>query len=339
MYDPYSYDPYSYGELGHEPIGIPSEDDDSIILETGEGSFDIFLDPIPFFDTALRGGVLGESFIFSNPFLNNSITIFGDPLMNMEIPNIDKQIDKIDIFSAFSTIAEKYAKAYSYLTRRAILSFSLVQRVVDACEVEYPALFLDPASRVHSSFSYARVFASTTQLGQRCKSWIMDASFNLLPPIEPMFFEYITHSETKISDLFLAGTGSMEIEKKSIPYYLIFDEGSWFFETTIQEMDPHLFFLIQFELLVGLDPEFNDILFEIKSVEDLSRWQYEEPFGFFKSLTYEGVPSNLFGRKIRYQSDEFKKFTRFTRLYLKYRQVGDAFFYLPYSKYEDVVSH
>ena len=329
--DPYSQDPY-------DPLDLIDTFDPSD-LETSEGSFDIFLDPVAFFDGVLRGAPLGESFLFSNPFLNNSMTVFGDPLMNIKIPNNDQEVEKINIIDSFKAISEDYAKAYSYMTRRSAMSYSLIERIVDSCEVDYPTTMLNVSKNFNSTFSYTRVFSEMTQLGQKCKSWITDAAFNILPPKEPTFFEYLFFSNTEISEMFLIGTGAQDTIKESLPPRFIFDEGSWVFETTIQEMHPFLYFLIQFELIVSLDPEFNDIIFDIKSVENLSSWQYEEPFGHFSNLTYEGVPSNMTGRRVRYRSDEFKYFTRLTKLYLKYRQVGDAFLYLPYSTHEDIVSH
>jgi len=329
--DPYSSDPYETMDL-IDPL-------DPSIPELDEGSFDILLDPVPFFDSTMRGAPVGEAFLFSNPFLNNSMTLFADPLMIIDVSSVDQEIDKINIFDSFKTISENYAKSYSHMSRRAALSYSLIQRVVDSCEIDYPTTLLTPTTEVYSTFSYDKIFSEMTTFGQKCRAWIVDASFNLLPPKEPTFFEYLFFANTEISEMFLIGTGDYQKIQESLPPRFIFDEGSWMFETVIEEMHPFLYFLIQFELIVSLDPEFNDIIFNIESIENLSSWEYEEPYGHFTPLTYEGVPSNLKGRRVRYRSDEFKYFTRFTKLYIKYRQVGDAFFYLPYSSHEDIVSH
>jgi uncharacterized protein (TIGR03790 family) len=359
IYDP--YDPYTSGSIGvpsdeiiidnldpyfgdelnpYEPLDLIDtynpED-----LDGAEGSYDIFLDPIPFFDSVLRGAKLGESFLFSNPFLNNSMSIFGDPLMPIDIENTDTNLEQINVFESFDIISEHYAKAYSYLTRRAAAAHGMLSRVVDTCEIDYATTFITPSANVASELSYDRVFSKMTKLGQTCQDWATSSAFNLLPPKEPTFVEYLYFSEQSISDLFLVGGGNQIQVKEKLPERLIYSEGSWMFEAVIQEMDPNLFFLIQFELLISLSADFeeNDIIFDIRSVEDLSRWEYEEPFGVFTPLTYWGVPSNLKGRRIRFRSDEFQKFTRFTKLYIKYRQVGDAFFYTPYTDFTDIVSH
>jgi len=365
-YDPYSPDdPYAIDDpyYGDELIGVPSDEGDSseydpyysnpydpvdLIdiydpndLESTEGSYDIFLDPIAFFDANLRGALLGEAFLFSNPFLNNSMSIFGDPLMPISIENSDKGLDRINVFESFDIISEHYAKTYSYLTRRALSAYGVLKRVVESCDVEYATGFIDGSSNVASDLSYDKVFSNMTKLGQACQDWATDSAFNLLPPKEPTFVEYIYFSEKNVSDLFLIGGGNQLKIKEKLPERFIYDEGSWVFETTIQEMDPNLFFLIQFEMLISLSPDFedDDIILDIRSVEDLSRWEYEEPFGVFTPLTYWGVPSNLTGRKIRFRSDEFQKFTRLTKLYIKYRQVGDAFFYTQHTDLTDIVSH
>jgi uncharacterized protein (TIGR03790 family) len=332
--DPYLEGPYEpYAPLDLIDIFDPGD------LETSEPSFDIFLDPIPFFDAVLRGAPLGEAYLFSNPFLNNSMTIYGDPLMPMIIPNIDKNLEKINLFDAFTSISEYFAKAYSYLTRRAAAAFGLTDRILKTCDVDYAANFIKPATNVSADMSYDKVFSKMTKLGQSCQSWITDASFNLLPPKDPTFVEYLYFSATRVSDVFLAGCGNQEKTKEVLPIRFLYEEGSWVFETTIQEMHPYLFFLVQFELVVSLDIEFTEIIFDIRSVENLAQWEYEEPFGNFINLTYEGVPSSLKGRRLRYRSDEFQKFTRFSKLFLKYRQVGDAFYYTPYNESIDIVSH
>ncbi len=325
------YEPYESLDL----IDIPIPE----IPETTEGSFDIFLDPIPFFDSILRGSPLGEAFLFSNPFLNNSMTIFGDPLTPIIIPNIDKEIDKITLFDSFKIISGLYSKSYCYLSRRAAAAYGLTERIVQSCDIDYSTQFLTPATHISSEFSYDKVFSTMTMLGQKCQTWVTDAAFNLLPPKEPTFVEYLSFTETKISDAFLAGCGNQIAIKENLQARFVYDEGGWFFETTLQEMHPFLFFLVQFELIVSLDSEFSDIIFDIRSVENLSQWEYEEPFGSFINLTYEGVPSNLTGRRIRYNSSEFKKITRFSKLFLKYRQIGDAFYYTPHSTHIDIVSH
>jgi len=333
-YDPYldgPYEPYEPLDL----IDIP----DPVDPETSEPSFDIFLDPITFFDAVLRGAKLGEAYLFSNPFLNNSMTVYGDPLMPIIIPNTDKALERINIFDSFRLISEYFAKAYSYLTRRAAAAFGITNRVIKTCDVHYAANFIEKAASVSSDMSYDKVFSTMTKLGQSCQSWVTDTSFNLLPPKEPTFVEYLYFSGTKVSDVFLAGCGNQERIKAVLPARFLYDEGSWVFETTIQEMHPFLFFLIQFEFIVSLDEEFSEIIFDIRSVENLAQWEYEEPFGNFINLTYEGVPSNLKGRRIRYRSDEFQKFTRFSKLFLKYRQVGDAYYYTPYNESIDIVSH
>ena len=363
-FDPYgAFDPYMDPYVSEDLIGVSSEDIstdsdpylagpyepyDSMDLidpidpgdpETSEPSFDIFLDPIPFFDSVLRGAPLGEAYLFSNPFLNNSMTIYGDPLMPIIIPNIDKNIEKINLFDAFGSISEYFSKAYSYLTRRAAAAFGVTDRIRKTCDVDYAVNFINPASNVSSDMSYAKVFSKMTKLGQSCQSWITDASFNLLQPKDPTFVEYLYFSGTKVSDMFLAACGNQVKIKEVLPIRFLYEEGSWVFETIIQETHPYLFFLVHFELIVSLDEEFSEIIFDVRSVENLAQWEYEEPFGNFINLTYEGVPSNLKGRRLRYRSDEFQKFTRFSKLFLKYRQVGDAFYYTPYKESIDIVSH
>jgi len=51
-----------------------------------EASYSGLLRPKPFFDSLIRGGTVGESFLYSCPQLNWTIAFFGDPLVTTQFP-------------------------------------------------------------------------------------------------------------------------------------------------------------------------------------------------------------------------------------------------------------
>ena len=147
------------------------------------------------------------------------------------------------------------------MKKRAAAAFGLTDRIIKTCDVDYATSFIKPATNVSADMSYDKVFSTMTKLGQSCQSWVTDTSFNLLPPKEPTFVEYLYFSGTKVSDVFLAGCGNQERIKAVLPARCVYDEGCWVFDTTIQEMHPVLVFVIQFEFSVSLDEEFSEINF------------------------------------------------------------------------------
>jgi hypothetical protein len=264
-----------------------------------------FLNPNPFFISLLQGSTIGEAYLFSLPYLDWTVTLFGDPLSTIVFPlpppdstlvlldegvieeNASWYLMSVDLAK---TAAELYAKEQEYEEiRNSVVDLQRDQRSA-ALAMLYASqlLYLNSEGEkrrgqlktlVEGLFEYPQL---------RFRYFGLDQKF-------PTIDDYLTEKEIKVSRLLTEITGDTIISEDNL-----LDEGWWEFEFPLID-DGGTYKNYYFMLSVYSDPTYATFLFTKDSL-DVRNWFYEKEKDTYVPLTTNGVSSSYIGRKIRYQS-------------------------------------
>jgi len=127
--------------------------------------------------------------------------------------------------------------------------------------------------------------------------------------------EFLTENNFQLSEILAAITDPA----KPVSAENLFDVGYWEFEFDILD-EAKKFVFYHFDLQIGADAVFSEILFDIHSNEDQENWFFERDVDEFKVLPPEGIGSNFLTRRMRYVSKSSQFLDRTRKYYIRARQ-------------------
>ena len=282
-----------------------------------------FLNLRAFFIALLNDATVGEGLLFSTPYLDWTISFFGDPLVKLNFPVGEPPLGIIPIEESYDAamvainevlteeneawrlMSIDFARSMAYLLRKEIEIKESRQFIVDMTDLETEVSLLYPTN--------ALVLKNSNNQRESKLSTLMDNFIeypqrsNLYSGLEvtdPTINDYLSEKEYKISKLI---SDIIKIDGTIDPIYT-FDEGYWPLEfDLIHYTNTFVFYHFRLEVEDPLDPS-NNIY--VNSADDISNWYYEKEENKFVSIPLTGVPSSFAGRRIRYESPSNYYLTR-----------------------------
>jgi uncharacterized protein (TIGR03790 family) len=260
-----------------------------------------FLDPNSFYYSLLRGATIGESFYFSVPHLDWTITLFGDPLVTCSFPGVEVvEEEVINEHVVWEIMSKDLAASAANLYTKQLELEEVAHAVVDLNTSEgdedatiallYPAnnLFLEGQEWQGSITALIEKLFEFPN--QRYSSYSESIS-------NPTINQYLSDQGFRVSRLLAditAGTRAIDEEN-------LYPEGWWEFEFTLDDDNTNEFTNYHFLLEVSADELFSNILINKDSL-GIASWTYEKEKETFVPLTFTGVSSSYINRKVRYTS-------------------------------------
>lgn len=297
--------------------------------------YEAFLRPLPFFDALFRGAVLAEAFLFSQPYFNSPVAVFGDPLLSFVFPNQRSTITYEDPDRAWQEMADCLAQAVAYMYRKSNILAAVSSHIMAgdsprvSDDLAYP--FLD-VKKIYNDKFWKNTFINVTK---SLVNFGITRNLTAYPSFYPTLDEYLTRTGNKITELVLDVLQNEEL-KSSISSSNIREEGSWDFSFDL-EHQPGTFAFYHIEIDVASDADFEDIIFSKRSLDDLTGWSYQNFSDDFVDFPYNGITSNYAGRTIRYSSQEVEILTRGEFYHYRVRQRDQDDNFTDYRYYRRIV--
>ncbi len=275
-----------------------------------------FLSPRAFFETLLRDGNIGEAYLFSLPFLDWTMTLFGDPLAIVVFPSEPEEDDTIDEDESFRLMSIDLARAITYQYRRSSLLEEAFVTIVSSIDVATEVDLLYRTKQLYDENSDASRNGHFVMLVEKYYDHILARKRETnVGTINPTINDYLQVAGFKVSEMTLDSFYDSDI----VNDIYVKDMGEWTVEVPIID-EAGDFVLYHFELEVSFNENFSTILFVKDSQENQTGWFYERNENEFIDVPTDGVASNFAGNRIRYVSNENEYLTRGRIVYFRIKQ-------------------
>jgi uncharacterized protein (TIGR03790 family) len=279
-----------------------------------------FLDPNSFYYSLLRGATIGESFYFSVPHLDWTITLFGDPLVTCSFPGAEtvEEEEVINEHVVWEIMSKDLAQSAANLYKKQLELEEVAHDIVDLTTLENDTTIpsespsIEDIVVVDDNLDYAALVYPANNLFNKSKEWqrsikaLIDKLFDFPNQryfsasesiSNPTINQYLLDQGFRVSSLLADITsGTRAIDEENL-----YPEGWWEFEFTLEDDNPNAFTNYHFLLEVSADESFSNILISKDSL-GIASWTYEKEKETFVPLTFTGVSSSYIGRKVRYTS-------------------------------------
>ncbi len=221
---------------------------------------DGFLRPIPFFDALYRGATLGEALLFATPYLDWSISFFGDPLLTVGFPS-SKIIndDVIEENEAWISLANDVCRSMSYIFHKEETALAILDIIVKSQDVKTNVDLFNPAVVLADQYNKETMRNDFKPIVASLKNFAESRSGKTLN-------EYLISKNYKVSQLLKDSLDSSIFISNSN----IFDNGRFTIDYIIKNDNPN-FTNYYFDLDVSLDNDFTNILYSVSS-ENTANW-------------------------------------------------------------------
>jgi len=295
---------------------------------------DGFLRPRPFFDALYRGATIGEAYLYSNPYYNWTMALFGDPLVQVvfysdplgvispygarvRIPEADdnkKDSDYVDQSELNKEMTIELAQAVAYYMEKENEASSLFNSMVSSEDIglEVKLLYptLDVARQTNSNTRFSKFYKPSKDMLTYMRDVLIpyenNKGANLLT-----VNDYLSYKGLKISRILLPMIQNID---GGILTENLYTEGYWELEHVVFDFTPEDFFFYvtdyNFIIQVSTDDIFSDIVLTINSSSNKSGWYFEIEENSFSLLPATGFPINYVGRRVLYKSKVSDYLTR-----------------------------
>jgi len=264
-----------------------------------------YLDSLSFFRYLYNGATVGEAFLYSCPFLDWTIGLFGDPLVKISFPLSDTIIEKIDVDYGWEMIFKKIERVLAYLIKKQNESFEIRDTIINSGIVDLEVDTLIPSNNLYLINNDTSIFSTMTKPIRDLFDFILKKNRNYgLDTQFPSINTYLTKKGYKISDSLVNLLENTQIDGDNI-----LDEGWWELEFILQDeyfgYENYFFQLEIYEdencTIKAVNPNGQEINI-FKSNESILGWTYEKEEYGFRAVPSTGIPTSFVGRKIRYTS-------------------------------------
>ena len=258
-----------------------------------------FLNPTPFFDALIRGATIGEAYMVSVPYLNWTISLFGDPLASVIFYGTDPDDeDKIKEHESWLRMSKEISRTIVNLQKKSEEIYDIMIDVVNLTSENTDAevALLPPIETLYKDFRVEEGYGG----------WVSQ-----IKPLIEKFFEYPLRRNPLYGnvDAYLSAKGfkvsrllDYVYSSTNINSRYLLDEGWWQFEFIAQEEDSS-FVYYHYKLNVYSDSCYTQLAipYEINSY-GIRNWTWEQYRDTFSNMVYSGVPTSHVGRRVRYES-------------------------------------
>ena len=280
--------------------------------QMSEIGIDSFLRPLPFFRTLFYGATLGEAYLFSSPYLDNSLAFIGDPLVEVAFPKRVDEIpeDESDNDESWFKMSKEMARVAAYFYQSGQDALTIRNTIVDLTSNDMqPVLdLLYPSQILYSGYQEAQRYSELIKLVSNLFDYPAQQ-------YKISIDNYLTEKEYKVSELLtnIAGSGVISTDNT-------LDEGWWEFEFIIQD---EFFYYVDYGFRVSVynNSAYTNLIIGPLDSSNLRGWFYEKEKDSFRRIPVSGVPSSYIGRRVRYQSKDSSEYlTRGQTYYFKVMQ-------------------
>ena len=297
---------------------------------TNEG----FLFPYPFFDTLLRGGTLGEAFLFSSPFLDWTISWIGDPLMTVSFPGayLDEKEEGTDELESWRLTLKDISRAIAYSHKKTSLIESVRDKIVNSIDIRTEVDLLDLSQALFNSYNEDQRQSRLQRMVNKFANHMAERyEFNDIGTPNPTFNDVLSLTEFRVSRLLEEiYSNDNHIEEDNL-----LPKGWWQIEREIKD-ERGLFAFYHFKLQVSDKSDFSNILISKESLSNQSNWKYEKFEDEFENLGSGGVASSYVGQRIQYTSSSDEYLERGKVYYFRLRQRDQRTIY-NYREFTDII--
>lgn len=264
-----------------------------------------YLDSLSFFRYLYNGATVGEAFLYSCPFLDWTIGLFGDPLVKISFPLSDPIIEKIDVDYGWEMILKKAERVLAYLIKKQNESFEIRETIINSGIVDLEIDTLIPSNNLCLINNDASIFSTMTKPIRDLFDFILKRNKAYMIGFQPPNINtYLTEQGFKISEPLVNILENTQIDDDNI-----LDEGWWELEFILLDeyfgYENYFFELEIYEdencTIKATNPDGQEINI-LKSNESILGWTYEKEEYDFNIIPSTGVPTSFVNRKIRYTS-------------------------------------
>ena len=263
-----------------------------------------YLRATPFFETLFQGATIGESYMFSCPYLDWTMTLFGDPIVGVLFPRGTSLNNGLNVDGGWDNMMTDLTAALAWSYKRQ-LDFATIPNILlnyaDQTKVDLFSSFVNLANGEASQWNNAYSQAINGVL-----QFPTGSSTGAPSPLTV----YLNERNIQISEII--GEGLNQPTLFPSVYYL--PQGYWQIDFVIQGTGVS-YTLYNFELQISLESDFSTLIYDLSTSEDITNWLYEENEAQFSAFPILGVPSSYIGRRVRYASPESDYLPRCTVFY------------------------
>jgi hypothetical protein len=308
-----------------------------------------YLDPASFYKSLKNGATIGEAFLFSSPFLDWTIGLFGDPLVKVTFPLTIAESENIDPDQGWYLLSKQLGKVAAHLLKKQNESNEIQQGIVNSGIFDFEIDTLLSANNLYIQNNNISISSMLIKPVRDLFEFpVKKNKFYGLTSQFPNINTYLTQKEFKISTLLNNALDSSPIVSANI-----LDEGWWEIEVYITDeyfgYENYYFELEIYEnescTIKATNPLGEEINI-LNSYETILGWTYEKEEYVFEDVPFSGVPSSYVDRRIRYTSRKDTSIglneylTRGQVYYFKIRQfviTEEGTQYFNWVIYEDII--
>ena len=255
-----------------------------------------FLNPTAFYNAIFKLSTIGEAYLYSLPFVDWTMTLFGDPLVYVSFPSaVIEDTESLDSDQLWTVISKDTARiAAQYYQKEQDLD-DLVITIVNSQITDVEVNLLSPANQMRSMYSLQnRQSLMTTPVSALFDYPIKIYTEDINASVKSLD-DYLNLKNYKVSELLL------EIQNENVSENNIYGEGFWEFESEIQD---EFFGYVNYHFILEIYDNEEMTGSPIFSSDSFSPdgWGYELSLQNYTTIPVGGVPSSYIGRKVRYQS-------------------------------------
>lgn len=264
---------------------------------------DGFLNPFAFINTLFRGGTIGEAFLYSCPYVDWTVGLFGDPMVSCSFPSSPPSDENVtNEHTAWEEMSIYLAMSAANLYKKDLelkeIRNDIVNLTSEDMSVELDLLY--PINNLSNSVKYE---SRKSQL-QNLVNSLFDFPTNRYyfqsdESLSPSINTYLDDNNFRVSRLLSEIYSSSVIDESNL-----YDEGWWRIDF---ELTDDLVEYVEYHFIINVYEQENDIgndsniLLSVDS-SDIRNWKYEVSKDHFEVMSFEGVSSSYVGRRIRYES-------------------------------------
>ena len=287
-----------------------------------------------FFNALLRNATIGEAYLFSLPFLDWTVTLFGDPLMKVSFPSQTGTDEETTLTEqeSWRLMFNDLGRSLAYNYSKTVALSSILSTIVSSQDIEFEVDTLSYANAAYNNNDDIRRQGQYSRLTETFLQHIQKRIEGLdATNPSPVLSDYLFDNGIMVSELVF----DSQVNDNILTLENISTEGSWDLEFTIKDLAGS-FAYYQFELDISLTPDFSDIVVSKKTLNDVTGWVWEKEKNTFASMPPGGVTSNYAGRRIRYSSQDGEILNRGDIIYIRFRQRDQGTFF-EYETSQDII--
>jgi len=284
---------------------------------TSDPGADGYLRPRPFIETLFKGSSLGEAFLFSQPYLDWTVSCFGDPLLSFRFPKEEDGSGLVEENKAWLLMMEEMSKSIIRINRKSNIIEDIRNTIINGEDTEVATDILYPVEEMYQSFKDEMRKNDFTHLSKSVINLATNRNKFKYDSYYPNLNEYLSYSGNYINEIFVNSTNDQSLVD-SLDASNLSIEGSWYYDFILEHIAEN-FTYYHFEIDISDDSNFSNIIYNRSSLSDQDGWFFEKYNNVFDDVTKKGVGSNYSSKKIRYYNTK-DLLERSNRYYIRYRQ-------------------